>query len=252
MVFFLLWRMEDKMTDRFTKRRKEKRKKIQKIAMIAMIAVIVILLGVFCVIQFRQIATLQKEVNAIMRLDITQDQVDQKSRVSGSLADAEEVIKAYADAYVTTFQEVTAVLEDETLTGMLSEDNISTDGPDFDASKQWLKENRTAGEQNFTQLVLFGQTETAKQWIEDAKLNGLTAKLCEKYLKILQEKYIYTEQEFESARQQFCDRLDQKEQVLDFLIENQEAWECADGKLTFATQELANEYNQLVTSGSES
>ena len=117
--------------DRFTRRKRAKRRKIKKVFKICMIFVIVILLAVLGTIQFRQVSILQKEVNDIRSMNVSEDSIDMKLRTDEGFASVEKTIKEYMNEYVTKLKEVTSVLEDETFTAMLTEGNIQSDGPYF-------------------------------------------------------------------------------------------------------------------------
>ena len=64
--------------DRFTRRKRAKRRKIKKVFKICMILLIVILLAVLGIIQFRQVSILQKEVNDIRSMNVSEDSIDMK------------------------------------------------------------------------------------------------------------------------------------------------------------------------------
>ena len=225
--------------DRFTRRKRAKRRKIKKVFKICMILLIVILLAVLGIIQFRQVSILQKEVNDIRSMNVSEDSIDMKLRTDEGFASVEKTIKEYMNEYVTKLKEVTSVLEDETFTAMLTEGNIQSDGPYFRNSKAWFREKRELVDSDFERLTELTAPVSVTQAIQDSGISGIYAKLCEHYLTTLQT-------EFEDACQQLNEKLDETENILDFLIENKEQWNCESGKLTFETSELMDAYNDLV------
>lgn len=233
--------------DRFTRRKRAKRRKIKKVFKICMILLIVILLAVLGIIQFRQVSILQKEVNDIRGMNVSEDSIDMKIRTSEGFASVEKTIKEYMNEYVTKLKEVRSILEDERFTAMLTEENIQSDGPYFIKSKAWFQEKRELLDSDFERLTELTVLASATQAIRDSGISGIYAKLCEYYLTTLQTEFMHTSKEFEDAHQQLNEKLDETENILDFLIENKEQWTCENGKLTFETTELMEVYNDLVT-----
>lgn len=232
--------------DRFTRRKRAKRRKIKKVFKICMILLIVILLAVLGIIQFRQVSILQKEVNDIRSMNVSEDSIDMKLRTDEGFASVEKTIKEYMNEYVTKLKEITSVLEDETFTAMLTEGNIQSDGPYFRNSKAWFREKRELVDSDFERLTELTAPVSVTQAIQDSGISGIYAKLCEHYLTTLQTEFMHTSKEFEDACQQLNEKLDETENILDFLIENKEQWNCESGKLTFETSELMDAYNDLV------
>lgn len=232
--------------DRFTRRKRAKRRKIKKVFKICMILLIVILLAVLGTILFRQVSILQKEVNDIRGMNVSEDSIDMRLRTSEGFVSVEKTIKEYMNEYVTKLKEVRSIPEDEIFTAMLSEENIQSDGPYFIKSKAWFQEKRELVDSDFERLTKLTVPASATQAIRDSGVSGIYAKLCEHYLTTLQTDFMHTAEEFEDAHQQLNEKLDEAENILDFLIENKEQWTCENGKLTFETTELMEAYNDLV------
>lgn len=234
------------MADRFTKKRMLKRKKRNKKIKIFMIASIIILLGAFVVLVIGQVSTLQKETNKIRNMAITEETLDTRIYTTGSFMAVEKTIKDYTNEYVTKLKEVTGILNDEDFSDMLSEENIENDGPYFYNSKSCLHQKRELCETDFTKLKELVSSDCIYQAIKEAGLSGINAKLCEYYLNSLQMEFMHTHEEFEEAYQQIIEKLEQKDQVLDYLIENKDFWKCTEGKLTFESPLLREEFNSLA------
>lgn len=213
--------------------------------------VIGILVLVLAVLLFGQISILQKETNKIRNMNVLEDQVDRNIYTSDNFAAVEKLIKTYVDEYVTKMKEVTSVLEDTTFSDMLSERNILSDGPEFFKSREWLKQTRELTAEDFERLKELAMQDSAAAAIKGAGIGIGYAQLGEYYITSLQDGFMHTDEEFESARQQIEDKLDEKEKILDFLTENKEKWNCENGKLTFETSELRDTYNKLTSSGTE-
>lgn len=213
--------------------------------------IIGVLVLVLAVLLFGQISILQKEANKIRSMNVLEDQVDMRIHTSDNFAVVEKLIKTYIDEYVTEMKEVTAALDDETFADMLSEHNIVSDGPEFFKSREWLKQARELIVEDFKHLGELAARDSAAAAVKEAGIGGAYAKLGEYYITSLQDGFMHTDEEFEAARRQIEDKLDEREKILNFLTANKEHWKCENGKLTFETSELSERYNELIVSVAE-
>lgn len=236
------------MADRFTKRRRAKRRKIKKVMGICMAVLILALGGVLLAMNVRQVGVLQEEVSKILETSASGDALDMDIYSTGTYAVVEKTVKDYMNEYITNLREVTTFLDDEKFINMLTQENIQSDGPDFPQSKACLQEKKEMCDRDFARLKELATDENVDKTVREAGLESYYGKLCERYLRNLKENVMLTPEKFDDAYAQAADKISQREQILDFLISHKGAWHCEEGKITFETEQLSQEYNSLVES----
>ena len=93
-----------------------------------------LLIGFLYIRDATSINVLKKEVDNLAKLNILTDNYNTPIKTSGKYAIVEKSIKEYLNSYAIGVQEVSSIVSDEELIGILSFDNYQADGPDFDKS----------------------------------------------------------------------------------------------------------------------
>lgn len=230
--------------------RKMKRKII--ITIIAVLVVIAGIIGFFAVKDLKQEKNLCEEIASIQELTanighVDMDQVNEKLQrtvTTGDYAVVEQAVKNYMADNFNAMITISNVLDDTELTTALTAENYEADGPDFVKTKQILTD-------------LQNQLTDAKETMKTlASTDGMMS-----YLKNMEDSYyidLYKEiigaeevsaediNDMEASVDDVWNLIQSELSVLDFLAENKGNWEVQDGTITFNSDELMNQYNQLL------
>lgn len=172
--------------------------------------------------------------------------VDMEIKSKGKYQNLEKAIKEYANEYYLNVNKLKELYSKDELKSMLSIDNISSDGPNFDATKTTISNFIT--EQNNVKTKL-------QEIVSDEYLNKKAAEysLDEKN----RELFIATLNLKEDATKiinvidAYNKYIIDIENVLNFLKDNQANWSIKDGKIMFKKVELLDNYNSLITKQNE-
>ena len=192
---------------------------------------------------------LNKEIDIINKLDFKKDKFNRSVKSSGGYVVVEKTIKKYLNSCSSDIKEMINITEDEELSNVLSYDNYSKDGKDFNKFINHLNESQ----KKYNDLVDKLLSKLDKDYIynyivyktnddyyievyRDIMINGdLSIKLDNLKKSILENKS-YINNIFKSS-------LD----VLNYLKIHSDEWELEDGEIKFKTQELYDSYEVLVS-----
>ena len=213
-----------------------------------------ILLDIFLLVGFLVIrdATmlneLRNEVNDLAEFDFTHDRYNTKMKTKGKYRIVEEAIKDYLDEYAIAVQDVLKIVQDSTLTSILSYNNYQKDGPDFLNSLTFLKDKKNLFHEEMTKLLTNSEEETIKKYIH--------SKTNEKYYCDLYEELILSDtfqadfQEMKELLTNTNNRMtiifDTSKEVLEFLIAHKEEWVLEEGEIRFRTDALYQQYLKYI------
>lgn len=179
--------------------------------------------------------------------DIDRDELSElldRRVATGKYGQVEDAIKRYVSDLYNSMFDTTDAAGNETLYNMLSADNLKSDGPDFETSKELLENTITqinSGIENYIDLI---GTDAVESYFNRTGLDG-------EYKELYDTALLYevpTDEEsnsFISSLDTVISELEATEAVLDFLTENKENWEMREDTLVFKTQALYDEYNTL-------
>lgn len=227
-----------------------KRKMI--IAIIAVLALIAGIIGFFAVKDLKQENNLREEIASIQKLTANVGQIDieqvneklQRIVTTGDYAVVEQAVKNYMTDNFNAMITISNVLNDTELTTALTAENYEADGPNFVKTKQILTDLQN-------QL-----TDAKKAMGTLASKDGMMS-----YLKNMEDSYyidLYKEiigaeemseediKDMEVSVDDVWNLIQSELSVLDFLAENKGSWEVQDGTIAFSSDELTNQYNQLL------
>ena len=213
-----------------------------------------ILLDIFLLVGFLVIrdATmlneLRNEVNDLAEFDFTHDRYNTKMKTKGKYRIVEEAIKDYLDEYALLVQDVLKIVQDSTLTSILSYNNYQKDGPEFLNSLAYLKDKKNIFNEDMTQLLVKSEEETIKK--------NIYSKTNEKYYCDLYEELILSDR-FKADFQEMKELLtntnnrmniifDTSKEVLDFLIIHKDEWVLEEGEIRFQTDALYQQYLKYI------
>ena len=212
---------------------------------------IIIIIAVFGIMGFmvmNRVNTITAEAEKLVELDIQSGEIDTTIYSSGRYAIVESAMKNYVGNYVNNIRTLIGINSDQTLSSMLSLSNIENDGPEFTTSKLYLESKRRQITDLQTSLVNAGKEENIITFFETKGQNFFFNWIYKnQMLNNITVDFFYSEDEINSACSIVNTMLDNKEAVLDFLKENSEHWNIENESITFETDELLQEYQELVS-----
>lgn len=179
--------------------------------------------------------------------DIDRDELSElldRRVATGKYGQVEDAIKRYiSDLYNGIFDTVDKAGNDA-LYSMLTAENIKSDGPEFEKSKELLESTiaqLNAGVENYIDLI---GSDTVESYFSKTGLDG-------DYKKLYDTALFYdvpTDEEsnrYIASLNTIISQLEATADVLDFLTANKDNWKMKNDTLVFKTQALYDEYNAL-------
>ena len=221
---------------------------------IAIVLVAIVGIGILVVNDFRQEDILRQEMlefeNLTRAENIDLDQMDQKIReikTTGDYGVLEKAMKDYLADVVNATVGIADVLNDERIVNVLTPENYAEDGPDFVQTKQFLEEAKGKIEQYKTEVLTLLTNEGAMSYIENKNLDDYYIDLY-KEIALSEDTAIEEDNaELEASLDEAVKILDVETQVINFLSENKDGWEIQGENIVFNSEELQNQYDELVS-----
>ncbi len=218
------------------------------IAIVAVLVIMLAVLGYMLVTDLKQEDILREEVNTLSSKDITKDRYNTTIKTKGDYAIVENEIKSYLDEYATICQEVLKIMDDDTLTNMLSADNYQNDGPDFKTSKEYLSEIKSKLNKDLERLTAMTSSEEIMKNIEKKGLDTYYNDLYKELMLngIADKDFVAAKEDLETASERVNNLLNVEEEVINLLVANKGKWKIQDGKIVFDEVATLNQYNELI------
>lgn len=214
-----------------------------------------ILIDAFLIIGFlyirdaTKINILKKEVSNLAKLNIMTDDYNTKIKTSGKYAIVEKSIKEYLSSYAIGVQEVSRIVTDEELKGILSYENYQNDGPNFEKSLTYLSDSKTNFNNKIDVLLDSLNEKNMKKYIN--------SKTDDKYYRSLYVRLITSDEITASlyptrdilmkAKVNVNNIYDTSTDVLNFLKAYQGSWYLENGEIKFKSEDLYNHYIELIS-----
>ena len=228
----------------------------KKILIVLLIIIVIALVGVgyFVFTDMMQEDKLKTELSELNDLvnaeNINMDAVNEKLNRRITTGDYEKVEDAYKSYLRDNFDnsiQIANILNDEKITTLLTVENYKEDGKDFTESKEYITNTRTTLEECKNKYTEFLTEEKAMSYINDKGLDSY-------YTDLYKNEFIG---DMSSAAQDTTvqDSIDEvitilntSEEVLNLLSENQNSWEIDGENISFNSESLSNQYDELVNS----
>ena len=221
---------------------------------IAIVLVAVVGIGVLVVNDFRQEDILRQEMlefeNLTRAENIDLDQIDQRIRelkTTGDYGVLEKAMKDYLADVVNASVSIANVLNDERIVNALTPENYVEDGPEFIQTKQFLEQAKSDMEQYKTEVLTLLTNEGAMSYIENKNLDQYYIDLYKEIALSEDTAIEESNAELESSLDEAMKILDVETQVINFLSENKDGWEIQGENIVFSSEELQNQYDELVS-----
>ena len=228
----------------------------KKILIVLLIIIVIALVGVgyFVFTDMMQEDKLKTELSELNDLvnaeNINMDAVNEKLDRRITTGDYEKVEDAYKSYLRDNFDnsiQIANILNDEKITTLLTVENYESDGKDFTESKEYITNTRETLEECKAKYTEFLTEEKAMSYINDKGLDSY-------YTDLYKNEFIG---DMSSASQDTIvqDSIDEvigilntSEEVLNLLSENQDSWEIDGENISFNSESLSNQYDELINS----
>lgn len=212
------------------------------------ILIIVVIVGYLVVNHFVQENTLKAEINQLAKLDVTKDRYNRKIKTTGNYAVVEDKIKSYLDEYAVSLQNILSLLKDEKLLSLLSADNYKSDGPEFSKSIAYVESAKKNFNDDINKLIDYCSEKNITEYISDQHLNKYYVNL---YKELMLDNDISKDLDsskslLEESKVKMNNLFDISLEVFKFLKANQDKWKIDNDQILFETDELVNQYNNLI------
>ena len=193
-------------------------------------------------------AELQEISNLVNSQNIDIDQINERldrTVTRGDYAVVEQSFKQYLKDNFDVSMKIADILNDEKLTTILTADNYKQDGKDFVETKNYIYTTRDQLETYKTEYKDFFTEDKVMSYINDKNLDSYYTDLYKQELVGDIESDNETEL-VESAINDVIGILDIYEEVINFLVDNQNSWNVQDDTIEFTSESLQNQYNSLI------
>ncbi len=228
----------------------------KKILIVLLIIIVIALVGVgyFVFTDMMQEDKLKTELSELNDLvnaeNINMDAVNEKLNRRITTGDYEKVEDAYKSYLRDNFDnsiQIANILNDEKITTLLTVENYESDGKDFTESKEYITNTRETLEECKAKYTEFLTEEKAMSYINDKGLDSY-------YTDLYKNEFIgdMSSASQDTTVQNSIDEvitiLNTSEEVLNLLSENQNSWEIDGENISFNSESLSNQYDELVKS----
>ena len=214
--------------------------------------IILILIGVLVGKDLKQESNLKKELNEISEMVSDPDgdfkEISRRLNTTVTTGDYQKIEKA-AKKYFTDILDdlidLVTVLNDERITNILTVDNYVNDGKEFLTTRKYIKDTK--------EKLITGRDSYYELFTEEKVMTYLDGLTIDDYYRDFYRNEIIGDIEnekndktVEKAINQIIDMLDDSEKIINFLVENKNAWEVEGDTIVFDTNELVDQYNNLL------
>lgn len=228
----------------------------KKILIVLLIIIIIALIGVgyFVFTDMKQEEKLKTELSELndlvnaedIDIEAVNDRLDRRL-TTGEYKKVEDAYKSYLRDSFDNIIQITNILEDEKITTLLAVDNYKRDGKNFAESKEYITKTRTTLEECKNKYTESLTDEKAMSYINDKGLDSY-------FTDLYKDEYIgdMSKATQDTTVQDSIDEvigvLNTSEEILNLLSENQNAWEIDGENISFNSESLSNQYDELITS----
>lgn len=235
-----------------------KKKGILIAIIIAVIAIVAVIGGIAIYIAkgFNQELAIRNEIQEIDQIasniqTMDVEKFNQKTDTivtSGNYAIVEEAVKQYIKDSINYTLEINSLLQDETMSNLVTAENFKTDAPDFVETTTYITETKVKLEEAKNEFSNMFTEERIMSYID-----GKTDK--SKFINLYRD--VATGNETELMPQEELDKvnssldsviniLDIEQDMIDLLKNNAGKWQIQNNMVMFNSNDLLTQYNDLV------
>lgn len=229
------------------KKKVDKKAKVL-ITVISMIFVIMIFLCIMLYNNTKQEDILKDDIYIILNSDITSYTYDNTTKTIGDYAKVEKYIKKYIAEYSNAASEIIETKTNKTFTSILSADNYTSDGKEFNNSINFITNTENTIDENIKKMEEMSKKKNIVKYIEKLNLSDYYVDLYKEIMldtsvkSALEEAY----NKVKATSTTIKNILTIQSDVLNLLKNNKDNWDVKDGKIVFKKSDLLAQYNDLV------
>lgn len=220
------------------------KKRILNIGYIVITIVLIVLISLLGINYYNN-KQLEKEVKKIKETDINNYKYDSKTTTYFEYKKVEVAIKEYMRDYSNYINKINSIINEENVKNVLSINNFEKDGKDFNNSISLINKKKKELEDATNKLYELNNENKILEYIEKKSVS--------KKYKDLYKKYMFNKEDLENNKEKIKQLnekanniLDTDLQVLTLLKNNKDLWKIEEGKVGFYSNNLINQYNELV------
>lgn len=214
---------------------------------------VILLLGILGFFAYSIVSELQQESKLTMEMneiatiiasnEYTEESINKRldSRVTkGDYGKVENAAKSYLKDVIQLNLELIDLIKDDRIGNMLTVENYEEDGPEFTNTKTYLDTTIQRLEEMKKDYAEYMSEEKIMSYIEKENVDEDYQEL---YKTVMGESQY---EEITASLNELIDVLNKSNDIIDFLKENAGSWIIQDDMIVFSTNELIDEYNNLV------
>lgn len=231
----------------------------KKILKTILVIIILLVIGIGYVIyigvkQGKKLANeFQEMSNLISEENIDFDSIDDildRTVTTGDLAIFEDAFKSYFRELFETAKKVHEVANDDKMSYLFTPENYTKDGKDFVETRNYLNTTRKTLEECKAKFNELSTQEKLMSYIENKGLDSVYIDIYRKeFAEVMEQEDFYNTVVIALDGQILL--LDSSQSIINFLVDNKENWEMQGEYIVFNSEDLTNQYNQLIDKDNE-
>ncbi len=222
------------------------------IAIFVIVAIVVGVVAYFVLSDYQQEEKLTAELTEISNLSNSENmdinkinEMLDRTVTKGDYAVVEQACKEYLKDSFDNIVKIAEVMNDDKITNVLTVSNYQEDGKEFTNTKNYITTTKQTLEDCKAKYVEFFTQEKAMSYINDKGLDSY-------YTDLYKNEFVgdiesqYTDKTVENSIDEILGILNVYEEVINFLVENQNSWEISNDNIVFNSQSLSDQYTELV------
>ena len=222
------------------------------IAIFVIVAIVIGVVAYFVLSDYQQEEKLTAELTEISNLSNSENmdinkinEMLDRTVTKGDYAVVERACKEYLKDSFDNIVKIAEVMNDDKITNVLTVSNYQEDGKEFTNTKNYITTTKQTLEDCKAKYVEFFTQEKAMSYINDKGLDSY-------YTDLYKNEFVgdiesqYTDKTVENSIDEILGILNVYEEVINFLVENQNSWEISNDNIVFNSQSLSDQYTELV------
>lgn len=165
----------------------------------------------------------------------------------GEYGIVESAVKNYVSDFLDETLELSNILDDESLSNLLTASNYRTDGPNFIVTKAYIEVSKEKLKEYEEKVNSFYDEDKAMSYIENKKVDKYFKNLYKDYVLSSEDEQYEYKKEITDAIEEVIIMFDDVNNVLDYLKQINGSWSISGDNIYFETDEQVAEYNKLIS-----
>ena len=212
-----------------------------------LIGLVVLFVGYLSIGYVFQEFLLKREISALTKLDISNDDFNRKLVTTGNYRVVEKTIKDYLNQYSNNIKNVNILVSDSDFTKILTYDHMSQDS-DYSESLSIVEDVKGKFNVYMDQMIEMCSVDSIKKPILEANLETYYVTLYEKLMldESISSKLRFNVEYLEKYKKEMNTKFDTCTELFNYLKDHSEDVEYADGEIKLRNEEMINQYNSYM------